>query len=151
MYCIGMSACCRNNGWGLTGELPWPQTGSEPVFLPVFLENLCLYREGIQEKDWPAGMLNRKTALLAMPVRSLLLHLLSLCDQLCLLQTGKKNWGLLSKYLVLPALWFGDFKSPGFEIVLCIEAYWHQRLTLINLICGRPQSEPDCFIQSHHI
>lgn len=58
------------------GRVAAAYTGSECVFLPVSLENLCLYRGGIQEKDCLSGMLIWKTAFLATPGLS---HICCIC------------------------------------------------------------------------
>lgn len=78
MYCVWMLASCRNNGsgGGGHGRVAAAYTGSECVFLPVSLENLCLYRGGIQEKDCLSGMLIWKTAFLATPGLS---HICCIC------------------------------------------------------------------------
>lgn len=145
MHCVWMLASCHNNGSGGHGRVAVAYTGSECVFLPVSLENLCLYRGGIQEKDCLSGMLIWKTAFLATPGLS---HICCICCHftlsLCLLYAGKE----LRIF----------FDGPPFTsaVVLLTESPQDLRLrralmpvdtglTLINLIYRRPQSEPDCF------
>lgn len=140
MYCIAMSASCCNNGSGVEGELPRPTQEVGACSFPSFWRTCVCIEETSRKKDWPSGMLNWKTAFLATPVLS---HFCRICCHFAInviFCIQGKELRMFFKDLVLLLLLFGDWKSPGFEIMLCIYAYWHQGLALINLIYGLSQT-----------